>query len=151
MSKQSNGQTAHEIYFAVEDATKEDEDVMVALGLAEEMGTLEGFETTLVARSGKGELAGFCRVKTYQGISHVNPLITAPAFRNMGVGRLLMEAASRRYGELRFVARGCAAPFYRRIGSVEVGWEQIAPEVATDCDGCSLYLGCHPQPMIYRV
>lgn len=123
---------------------------MVALGLVEDMGTLEGFETTLVARSDQGEMAGFCRVRIYQGVAHVNPLVTAPAFRKMGVGRLLMEAACKRYGELRFVARGYAVGFYERIGSVNIGWEQIAPEVASDCDDCSLYPGCHPQPMVYR-
>lgn len=132
----------------VDTATHDDIPTLVALGEAEDMGTLEDFETTLVARCGEA-IAGFCRIRIYGGIAHVNPLVTAPAFRRQGIGALLMQEAARRWGALSFVARGYAVPFYRAIGSVEVPWEAIADEVASDCDDCSLFEGCHPLPMQY--
>lgn len=140
----------HRPGFAVSPAHPADEPHLVALGLAEDMGTLEGFETTLVARAEDSSIAGFCRVRIYGGRAHVNPLVTAPQFRRQGVGALLMRVASQQWGELFFVARGAAVPFYEAIGSIPVAWDAIAPEVASDCDGCSLFAGCHPLPMSYR-
>ncbi|MGN0077430.1 MAG: GNAT family N-acetyltransferase [Coriobacteriales bacterium] len=136
--------------FAITPAQPEDEPRLVALGQAEDMGALEGFDTTLVARSAEGAVAGFCRIRVYGGRPHVNPLVTAPAFRRQGVGAQLMREAAATWGELYFVARGNAVPFYNAIGSTPVPWEEIAPEVAGDCDGCPLLAGCHPQPMAYR-
>ena len=127
----------------------QDQTALVALGQAEDMGTLDGFETTLVAEDRNGRVAGFCRVRIFDGQAYVNPLVTAPEFRHQGIGAKLMHAAGTHWGELRFVARGYAVPFYRSIGSVDAPWSSICEDVASDCDGCTLYPTCHPQPMSY--
>jgi GNAT superfamily N-acetyltransferase len=128
-----------------------DEPRLVELGQHEDMGTLVGFDTTLVAEGtgdgAAGTILGFCRLRILDGIAYVNPVVTDPAYRRRGVGEALMNAACEEYGELRFVARGYAVPFYRGLGCTDVDWSAIAPEVASDCDGCTLFGTCHPQPM----
>lgn len=128
-----------------------DQPRLVELGQHEDMGTLEGFETTLVAEGTEGETAGvilgFCRLRTFGGIAYVNPVVVDPAFRGRGIGEALMREACAQYGELRFVARGYAVPFYQGIGCTDIDWSEIAPEVASDCDDCTLFETCHPRPM----
>lgn len=119
------------------------------LGRASDMGELEGFDTTLVACLDDGRVAGFCRVRIHDGIAHVNPVVVDESLRGLHIGKRLMNAALERYGELRFVARGYAVPFYRRLGCEEVPWGFIAQAVASDCDGCDMAAACDPLPMRY--
>lgn len=139
-------------FLTIAPSTAEDEPLMQALAAAEHMGELTGFETTLVAwdtRTSPHTLAGFCRIKIYHGDAYVNPLVTAPAYRKQGVGSALMRAVSDCWGEVSFVARGYAVPFYESIGSQRIDWDCICPEVASDCDDCSMLAGCNPTPMRY--
>ncbi len=129
-------------------AAPSDEPELVELGERAGMGTLSGFETTLVARFGDGSLAGFCRIRVFHDVAYVNPIVTAEVARGTGVGTMLMEEARNQYGELRFVARGYAVPFYRRLGCTEVPWDMICREVASDCDGCPEFEACNPLPMM---
>ena len=123
---------------------------MTELILAD-MGTLDGFEDTLVATHLSGGIAAFCRLRIYDGIAHVNPIVVDESLRGHGVGAALMKAARERYGELRFVARGYAVGFYKFIGCASVEWDEIAPEVASDCDDCEKRDECQPLPMKYPI
>ena len=160
---------------------------IIAMGETADMGTLEGFEDTLIAEifqptrganahkgtkakgaedaasAGLGEslaesalegapmLAGFCRIRIYSGVAHVNPIVVAETLRGMHIGERLMHVARERYGELRFVARGYAVGFYEKLGCTPCTWEDIAPEVAGDCDGCTALESCKPFPMRFPV
>ncbi len=135
--------------FSIRFAITADEPTMSAWAQAEDMGALKGFENTLVAQDASGELLGFCRITIVDNCPYVNPLIVSGKHRKRGIGKALMACALAQWGPLRFVARGWSVPFYRSIGSLNLPWEEIAPEIASDCDGCSLYDSCHPQPMMY--
>ena len=124
---------------------------IVRMGEAADMGTLEGFEDTLVATNREGRVAAFCRLRRYDGVAHVNPIVVDETLRGHGVGAALMQEARKRYGELRFVARGYAIGFYKFIGCTTAEWDEIAPEVAHDCDDCNEFADCHPLPMKFPV
>lgn len=124
-----------------------DTDRVVALGEDASMGTLEGFDNTLVAEYDRSGIVAFIRLNFYDETHYVNPIVVDPAWQKKGVGRCLMEEALSATEELRFVARGDSIPFYQRLGCEQIPWDMIAPEVAQDCDGCEMKLTCHPQPM----
>ena len=132
-----------------------DERRLVSLGVAADMGELSGFETTIVAVRADADaderhaagIVGFCRLRIHDGVAHVNPIVVDEAARGRFVGEALMREARKRYGELRFVARGPVVGFYEHLGCERVPWEAIAPEVAGDCDGCTEYEACRPVPM----
>lgn len=136
--------------YTIEPARSGDESELVALGEAAGMGVLKGFETTLVARLADGHIGGFCRIRIFDGIAYVNPIVTSEHARGMGLGAALMNAAHEAYGELRFVARGYAIPFYQSIGCTEAPWGSICAEVAADCSECPDFETCKPLPMIMR-
>lgn len=135
---------------SIRDYVPNDEGAIEALAAAEDMGHLSGFEETLVATDEENRIVGFCRVRTIDGIHYVNPVVSSPEVRGDGVGKMLMNAARERFGELRFVARGYAVPFYRHIGCTEIPWKDITPIVAGDCDDCNRAATCNPLPMRYR-
>lgn len=122
--------------------------VLVELGKSADMGVLEGFDTTLVAHFENGKIAGFCRIRIFDNVAYVNPIVTADEAKGQGVGSSLMEAARKTYGELRFVARGSAVPFYYSIGCEEIPWGMICPEVGADCKTCPDFAECNPLPMM---
>ncbi len=138
-----------ELNIIVRSFIPKDEPVLVKLGKKERMGTLSGFQTTLVAVT-QNKIAGFCRIRTYEGHPYVNPIIVSQAFRHKGVGEKLMKCAQGKWGTLRFVARGYAVPFYQTIGCRPIGWNSIADEVIEDCRTCSMYSSCKPLPMVYE-
>ncbi|MDD5806268.1 MAG: GNAT family N-acetyltransferase [Eggerthellales bacterium] len=123
---------------------------MIRLATLEHMEGLRGFDSTLVARTPDGHVAGFCRVREFDGVAYVNPLVTAKEYRRQGLGAALMREAFLTWGELRFVARGYAVGFYRNIGSVPAKWTDIAPQIACDCNECEMLPDCNPLPMIYH-
>ena len=147
--------TKHEMPYGVDAiaeirmSTPADYPDIIRMGEAADMGTLDGFEDTLVATRLSGGIAAFCRLRIYSGIAHVNPIVVDESLRGHGVGAALMKAARERYGELRFVARGYAVGFYKFIGCTPVEWDEIAPEVASDCDECEKRDECQPLPMKY--
>lgn len=93
------------------------------------------------------ESVGFIRLLEDSGVWYVNPVVVDAAHRRKGIGEALMRFARNRVGELRFVARGYAVPFYEALGCEALSWEAIAPLVADDCDGCEMLPDCHPRPM----
>lgn len=149
--------TKHEMPYGIDAiaeirmSTPADYPAIIRMGEAADMGTLDGFEDTLVATHPSGGIAAFCRLRIYDGIAHVNPIVVDESLRGHGVGAALMKAARERYGELRFVARGYAVGFYKFIGCTPVEWGEIAPEVASDCDDCEKRDECQPLPMKYPI
>ena len=127
---------------------EEDLPTICALAAAEDMELSGDFVRTFVAVD-EGGIAGFCRIRLFDGTYYVNPVVTAPRVRGSGLGRILMDEAIRRHGEVSFVARGYAVPFYRHIGCEEIPWEAIAPEIAADCDECEMAATCGALPMRY--
>lgn len=111
---------------------------IVRMGEAAGMGTLDGFDDALVATSAVEDIIAFCRLKIYDGIAHVNPIVVDASLRNHGMGATLMKAA-RRY----------AIGFYKFIGCAPIDWEEAAPKVASDCNRCDERESCHPLPMKY--
>ena len=92
---------------------------------------------------------GFCRLQDdANGIAYVNPVVTYSAWRGYGVGRALMEDARAIAGELRLIARGTSEGFYRKLGFVEMAWDEVDLEAASeDCDNCPYREACGPVPM----
>ncbi|MEE0706078.1 MAG: GNAT family N-acetyltransferase [Adlercreutzia sp.] len=110
------------------------------------MGELSDRGVTWVAERDH-HILGFIRLLEDAGQWYVNPVVVDSSYRREGLGAALMLFAHKRYGELRFVARGYAVPFYEALGCENIPWDVIAPLVADDCDGCSMLATCHPQPM----
>lgn len=114
----------------------------------EGMDTLPGVEGITVAVNAADEPVGFIRLqKGADGVAHINPVVTYATWRGYGVGRALVEDALVHEGELRLVARGYSIPFYEKLGFEEISWDDIAPEVAAECDGCEIREECGPLPM----
>lgn len=132
-------------------ATPFDYPAIIRIGEAADMGLLKGFDNTFVATNDDNEVVAFCRVRIYRDIAYVNPIVVDKTLRNHGVGAALMKAAKERYGELRFVARGSATGFYSLIGCTPIAWDEIAHEVASDCEDCEKRKACHPLPMKYPI
>ena len=132
--------------FRIRPAAPEDAARIAELVDEADMGELSDRGVTWVAERDRHVL-GFIRLLEDAGQWYVNPVVVDSSHRHEGVGAALMRFAHQRYGELRFVARGYAVPFYEALGCEDVPWESIAPLVADDCDGCSMLATCHPQPM----
>ncbi len=138
--------------FSIRRFEKTDEDTVVALGEKADMGRLSGFQHTEVAvKIDTEEILGFCRIRIFNGVAHVSPIVVSKEAQGLGVGTALMEHCVRIYGELRFVARGYAVPFYRSLGCTEIGWDEISHEAAEDCTRCSSAASCNPLPMVMRM
>lgn len=127
-----------------------DGEQIVGLGEAADMGTLELHLETTVAVNAGNRVIGFLRISTYGHVRYVNPLVVDPSWRGYGVGTALMRQVACRYGDLRFVARGSSRPFYEKLGCDAIPWSMIAPEIASDCDGCDRADTCGPFPMRMR-
>ena len=132
--------------FRIRPAALEDAARIAALADEADMGELSDRGVTWVAERDH-RILGFIRLLEDAGQWYVNTVVVDSSHRREGLGAALMHFARQRYGELRFVARGYAVPFYEALGCENVPWECIAPLVADDCDGCSMLATCHPQPM----
>lgn len=104
-------------------------------------------ENIHVALNSSEEIIGFIRLAFYEGICYVNPIVVYPTWRRYGVGRLLIEKAFDRWGELRLVSRGSSLAFYTALGFTPIAWDAIAPAIAADCKGCELFEECAPTPV----
>lgn len=129
----------------------EERDGAAIVRLAEEasMGTLSTIGESLVAEEG-GRILGFVRITSIDGIAYVNPVVVSPDAQGRGLGRALMEAARAERGELRFVARGGALPFYEALGCERITWDDVAEAIASDCPTCDDLETCGPVPLCYR-
>ena len=113
------------------------------------MDSIPGPEGVRVAVNGDDAVVGFCRLQDdANGIAYVNPIVTYSAWRGYGVGRALIEDARQIAGELRLISRGTSEGFYRKLGFVEMPWEDVDLEAAEeDCDNCPYRETCGPVPM----
>lgn len=134
--------------FTLRDAREPDLAYLNAYAAAEGMDDLPSAENVRVAVNGDNVPVGFLRLQQGSNdVAHVNPVVSCVTWRGWGVGSALVEEALRSRGELRLVARGASAPFYRALGFEELPWDAIAPEIAVDCDGCEMRGECRPLPM----
>ena len=113
------------------------------------MDSIPGANRVRVAVNGDDEVVGFCRLQDdVNGIAYVNPIVVYPTWRGYNVGRALMDDAHALAGELRLIARGTSEGFYRKLGFVEMPWEDVDLEAAEeDCDNCPYRESCGPVPM----
>lgn len=126
-----------------------DMDYVNAYAAWEGMDAIPSPEGVTVAVNEDDVPIGFVRVwvDPQNGQAYVNPIVLYQPWRGFGIGRLLMEDVHERFGSIRLVSRGVSIPFYRALGYEDVEWELIAPEIASDCDGCEMREECTPQPM----
>ncbi|MCR2035017.1 GNAT family N-acetyltransferase [Adlercreutzia mucosicola] len=127
-------------------ATPDDAAAIAALAAEASVGALSDRGRSFVAER-HGTVAGFIRLVEAEGCWYVNPVVVAAEHHRTGLGALLMHFAHERFGELRFVARGYAVPFYEALGCEKIGWDAIAPIIAADCDGCEAVPTCRATPM----
>lgn len=133
----------------IREATDGDGDAIAKLAEDAGMGTLTPRGISFVAVC-EGRIDGFIRIVEAEGHPYVNPIVVEAAARRSGLGRSLMQHARALYGDLLFVARGHAVPFYEALGCEQVAWERISPDLGEDCDSCAEFATCSPVPMIYR-
>ena len=120
-----------------------------AYAAREGMDAIPSEESVTVAVNEDDVPIGFVRawVDPQTGQAYVNPIVVYEPWRGFGIGRMLMDDVRERYGGIRLVSRGTSLAFYRALGYTDIGWELIAPEIASDCDGCPMREECAPQPM----
>ena len=135
--------------FTISDARADDMALIDAYAHAEGMDKIPGPERVRVAVNADDVVVGFCRLQDdVNGIAYVNPIVTYEAWRGYGVGRALIEDARDIAGELRLISRGTSEGFYRKLGFVEMGWDEVDLEAASeDCDTCPYRAVCGPVPM----
>ena len=135
--------------FSIRDARVEDMELIDAYANAEGMDRMPGIERIRVAVNDDDVVVGFCRLQDdVNGIAYVNPIVTYAAWRGYGVGRALIEDARKIAGELRLISRGTSEGFYRKLGFVEMPWDDVDLEAASeDCDTCPYRADCGPVPM----
>jgi GNAT superfamily N-acetyltransferase len=135
--------------FTIRDARESDMDLVNSYANAEGMDRMPGVERIRVAVNDDDVVVGFCRLQDdVNGIAYVNPIVTYAPWRGYGVGRALIADAHEIAGELRLISRGTSEGFYRKLGFVEMPWEDVDLEAAEeDCDNCPYRAECHPVPM----
>ena len=135
--------------FTIRDAREADMALIDAYAQAEGMDRMPGPERIRVAVDADDAVVGFCRLQDdVNGIAYVNPIVVYALWRGYGVGRALIADARRIAGELRLIARGTSAGFYRKLGFAELAWEDVDLEAAEeDCDNCPSRDACGPMPM----
>ena len=135
--------------FTIRDARESDMPLIDAYAHAEGMDVIPGPERVRVAVNEDDAVVGFCRLQDdANGIAYVNPIVTYAAWRGYGVGRALIEDARAMAGELRLIARGTSEGFYRKLGFVDMPWDDVDLEAAEeDCDSCPYRADCGPVPM----
>ena len=135
--------------FTIRDARQSDMPLIDAYAHESGMDSIPGPDRVRVAVNDDDAVVGFCRLQDdVNGIAYVNPVVTYSAWRGYGVGRALMEDARAIAGELRLIARGTSVDFYRKLGFVDMGWDEVDLEAASeDCDNCPYREACGPVPM----
>lgn len=136
------------IEISVRDARADDLDLIDWYANQEGMDAIPGTEGVRVAVGEEDVAVGFLRIVfDKEGVAYVNPVVVYNQWRGFGVGRTLMEDALRRFKTLRLVSRGNSFGFYKALGFVEIGWEDIKAELEDDCENCPDRAACDPHPM----
>lgn len=135
--------------FSIRDARESDMPLIDAYANAEGMDVIPGPDRVRVAVNDDDVVVAFCRLQDdVNGIAYVNPIVTYAAWRGYGVGRALIQDARELAGELRLISRGTSEGFYRKLGFVEMSWDDVDLEAASeDCDTCPYRADCGPVPM----
>jgi len=135
--------------FTIRDAREADMPLINSYAAEAGMDVIPGPQRVRVAANEDDMVVGFCRLQDdVNGIAYVNPIVTYEAWRGYGVGRALIEDAHALAGELRLISRGTSEGFYRKLGFVEMPWEDVDLEAAEeDCDNCPYRESCGPVPM----
>ena len=135
--------------FTIRDAREGDLPLLNAYAFSVGMDAMPGIERIRVAVNTQDEPVGFCRLQDdAEGIAYVNPIVVYEPWRMHGVGRALIEDAHDAAGELRLIARGESAGFYRVLGFEDMPWEIADLAAASeDCDNCPYREECNPVPM----
>ena len=138
--------------FTLRPAVEADRAYLDSYTYAEGMDYLPSLDRVTVAANSANEAVGFIRIVVGEktGVAFVNPVVIHESWRGYGVGRALMEAAAREYGELRLVSRGSSKPFYDALGFECCDWDLIEDGVSEDCAHCTITEECKPQPMLKR-
>lgn len=137
--------------FTLRPAREGDWELINYYAYSEGMDDIPSLDNVTVAANGDDQCVGFLRLAFSEaGVAHINPVVTYAEWRGFGVGRALVENACARHDEVRLVARGKSIGFYRALGFVEIPWEDIAPGVTEECDGCPLIDECGPLPMGWK-
>ena len=125
--------------FTLRPAREGDWELINYYAYREGMDAIPSLENVTVAANGDDDCVGFCRLAFSEaGIAHVNPVVINEQWRGYGVGRALIDDARAHHDEIRLVARGKSIEFYRVLGFTEIPWDDIAPGVTEECDGCPL-------------
>lgn len=135
--------------FTIRDAVETDAVLVNHYAGLEGMEFMPNMEHIRVAVNDDDQAVGFCRIqKTTEGIAYINPIVVLGSWRGYGVGRALIEDAHEREGMLCLVSRGPVTAFYRKLGFVDMPWDEVDLEAASeDCDNCSIRDECNPVPM----
>ena len=135
--------------FTIRDAREADMPLLDAYAADAGMDAMPGPERIRVAVDAADTPVGFCRLQDdAEGIAYVNPIVVYGPWRGYGVGRALIEDAHAEAGELRLIARGESAGFYRKLGFSDMPWGIADLAAASeDCDRCAWRNECHPVPM----
>ena len=137
--------------FTLRPAREGDWELINYYAYREGMDAIPSLENVTVAAIGDDDCVGFCRLAFSEaGIAHVNPVVINEQWRGYGVGRALIDDARAHHDEIRLVARGKSIEFYRVLGFTEIPWDDIAPGVTEECDGCPLIEECGPLPMGWK-
>lgn len=129
-------------------AKESDLPLINAYAANEGMDEIPNTELVTVAVNADDVVVGFIRIALDEsGVAFINPVVVYSEWRSFGVGRSLVEAALKKYGELRLVSRGSSLAFYDALGFSPCSWDLISEGVTDDCANCDMRPTCTPQPM----
>jgi len=150
---------AYSDLFSIREACDDDLQGIDIISEDVDMPVIEDAENTLVAVNHEDLPVGFIRIKLIDleggagkgpGGQHayVYPVAVLRSWQGYDVGTVLMDVALEKYGELRLVACTPSHGFYQRLGFRKASWDEIAPDIAHDCEVCPSADTCTPQPFI---
>lgn len=132
-----------------ESAKPEDRNKLEALLWENGMEYADPIEKFMLTRQGD-DIIGCGRIEDHPDVAMVRPLVVAKAFRNKGIGRLLLERILPSGKPTVIVARGESVKFYSVNGFTLAKWQEIPINQTYECLSCPDRTECRPQPMIHR-
>lgn len=92
-------------------------------------------------------IAVLCLLKDEKGF-YLESIVVDEAYRRKGLGRVLLETATKdKDKEVTVIARGDAVPFYRSLGFISSDWSFVPSFYQEQCQDCPVLESCHPQVM----
>ena len=133
----------------IEGASPEDRNKLEALLWENGMEYADPVEDFVLARQGD-DIIGCVRIEDYPDVAMVRPLVVANAFRQKGIGKLLLERILPTGKSTVVVARGESVKFYGVNGFSFASWLAVPIHQTNECISCPDRTECRPQPMIHR-